>query len=94
MINAKAYLSHQKTALADGFNDMVDSRLSTVSHTVNKLYSKSGKKSIISCLRGVDGIRTRSFCVRDRWSAISLPPQLTEAGVLIQSFLWKVNIYG
>lgn len=30
-------------------------------------------------LRGPDGIRTRTFCLRDRWSAINLQAQVTEA---------------
>lgn len=85
-------MKHQKTALSDGFNVTVDSRLSIVPHTVLILYHKIDKLSIIrKRLRGADGIRTRIACVRDRQSAINLPPQFTEAKTLSQIRLGKVN---
>ncbi len=88
-----AQVFHQKTALASGFNDTIVGKPTIVPQTVLILYHKIVIKSIITCLRGADGSRTRSFCLRDSWSAVSLPPQLTEAAPLCQKLDLKVN-YG
>ena len=103
MLNDKAYLNpklfddilmHQKTVLADGFNASVGSKLSIVSQAgLIIIYHKVVKKSnFTKYLRGPDGIRTRTSCLRYRQSAINLPAQLTEAGVLLQNSNMKVNL--
>ena len=41
-------------------------------------------------LRGADGIRTRSFCLRHSRSTVSLPPQLTEAKLVYHILLGQI----
>ncbi len=78
--------SHQKTALASGFNASVVDKPTIVPQTeLSTIYQKIVRMSNFKkCLRGPDGNRTRSFCLRNRWSTISLPAQLTEAILLFQ----------
>lgn len=86
--------NHQKTALADGFYAAVDGKLTIVPQTVHLVYHKIDLLSKNMCLRGPDGSRTRIFYLRNRWSAINLPAQFTEAGGLLQSLDLKVNTKG
>lgn len=84
-------LYHQKTALTDGFNASVDSRLSNVPHRdLSKIYHEVTDLSINKeCPRGPDGIRTRTLSVRQRRPAINLPAQYTEAKLFKQ--IWHVK---
>lgn len=76
--------TNQKTALTDGFNVVVDSRLSLTSQAgLSLIYYKT---SVLSNneqhLRGPDGIRTRTSCLRNRQSTVNLQAQVTEAKLL------------
>ncbi len=84
---------HQKTALADGFIASVGSKLSIVSQAgLFIIYHKLTKMSNNKRLRGPDGIRTRTSCLRYRQSAVNLPAQFTEAGVLLQDTITLSNL--
>ena len=82
---------HQKTALADGFNASVGSKLSIVSQAgLTIIYHKITKMSNIKkCLRGPDGSRTRTSCLRYRQSTVNLPAQFTEAQLFSQILIQK-----
>ncbi len=85
---------YQKTTLADGFIASVVGKLTLVPQAeLILIYHKRIKMSnnIKKCLRGPDGSRTRSFCLRGSWSTISLPAQLTEAELFSQELTLKVN---
>ena len=56
-------------------------------HKRPKLSSNNYKKY----LRGADGIRTRSICLGDRWSTISLPPHKHGGSNIISNAMLKIN---
>ena len=74
-------IEHQKTALSDGFIASVGSKPTLIPQAeVSRIYHKMFEMSTIKkCLRGPDGIRTRTFCLRSSQSTINLPAQITEA---------------
>ena|SRR3989344_2213822 len=96
MINNQAKLNpnfHQKTVLANGFNASVGSKPTLIPQVeLSIIYHKRVRMSSEINLRGPDGIRTRTFYLRGRWSAINLPAQVTEADVLSQSDNIKVKL--
>lgn len=86
-------LVHQKTALADGFNVTVVGKPTIVPYTeLMIIYHKRPKLSSNNkYLRGADGIRTRSFCVGDSRSTISLPPHKHGGSNIISNAILKIN---